>query len=276
MKLWVWSDLHLELQIVDMPPEKPEGVDAIVCAGDLCRAPALADIGRVIVERYGEPLIYVPGNHDFYGGGDRERSIESDRILLQLTQRDSKEWRHPLYVLDDDTVEIDGVRFVGGTLWTDFLKGAQESELPWRLNSGRHMLADFGEIRTRDRKLLTPQRMLEMHQETATYIGRQLAQPFDGKTIVVTHHLPYPAATPAYYKNTDSNFMFASSERPFGYIMNSNNAPALWVCGHTHHPVDVIVGGTRIVCNPLGYQRAPDERENGFDWNLVIDTEALP
>jgi hypothetical protein len=52
-------------------------------------------------------------------------------------------------------------------------------------------------------------------------------------------------------------------------------APALWVCGHTHHVSDVRVGRTRIVCNPYGYLRVPNERNNGFRPDLVIDTEAL-
>jgi hypothetical protein len=70
--------------------------------------------------------------------------------------------------------------------------------------------------------------------------------------------------------------MFASSERVFGDVFESNEAPALWVSGHTHHPSDVTVGRSRIVCNPLGYQRIQNERENGFRWDLVIDTETLP
>lgn len=69
---------------------------------------------------------------------------------------------------------------------------------------------------------------------------------------------------------------FACSEHVFGDILDSDAAPSLWVCGHTHHPVDVTVGRTRIVCNPHGYMRVRDERENGFRWDLVIDTEDLP
>lgn len=280
MKLWIWSDLHLELQTVYMPlgHQKPDGVDAIVCAGDLCHADRVADTARAFIERYDVPIIFVPGNHEFYRGGvfGKDRNIEGDRLLLQIAQRDSKDWPHRFYVLDDDAVVIGDVRFVGGTLWTDFLLGAHESDLPWRLNSAVTQIADFSQIGMRDGSKLSPQPMLNMHRVTATYICRQLAEPSSGKTVVVTHHLPHPAATPAIYRGANANFLFASSERVFGDLFESYDAPALWVCGHTHHPSDVMVGGTRIVCNPMGYRSIPNERENGFCWDLVIDTETLP
>lgn len=276
MRLWIWSDLHLELQKIDTPPEKPEGVDVIVCAGDLCRATKLADTARDIIERYDVPMVFVPGNHEFYRGNEIHRSLEADTIILQLVQRESEDWAHRLHVLDNDTVDSGDVRFVGGTLWTDFLLGAQDSDLPWRLNSGRSLLADFGEIPMRNGRFITSQAMLAMHRETAGFLRHELTKPFDGKTVVVTHHLPHPAATPAFYRDAYANFMFACSERPFGDVFESNEAPALWVCGHTHHPSDVVVGRTRIVCNPRGYQSIPNEKANGFRWDLVIDTEALP
>ncbi len=276
MKLWIWSDLHLELQKIDMPSKKPEGVDAIVCAGDLCRATRVAKTAREIIERYDVPMMFVPGNHEFYRGNEVHRSLEGDTLILQLVQRESEDWRHPLYVLDNDTIEIGDVRFVGGTLWTDFLLGAQESDLPWRLNSAVTQIADFSQIRMRDGSKLSPQYMLAMHRETAGFLRHELAKPFDGKTVVVTHHLPHPAATPEIYQGANANFLFACSERPFGDVFESDASPALWVCGHTHHPSDVVVGRTRIVCNPLGYQRIQNERENGFRWDLVIDTESLP
>lgn len=276
MRLWIWSDLHLELQKIDMPSKKPEGVDIIVCAGDLCRATRIADTAREIIERYDVPMIFVPGNHEFYRGNDPYRSIEGDRILLQLVERESENWRHAFFVLDDDFVDFDGVRFVGGTLWTDLLLGALEDDLPWRLNSAVSQIADFSQIRKKDGSKLTPSDTIDMHRETAAYIRRQLAVPFSGQTVVVTHHLPHPEATPEIYRGANANFLFACSERVFGDLFESDAAPVLWVCGHTHHPSEVVVGRTRIVCNPMGYRSIPNERENGFRWDLVIDTEALP
>lgn len=275
MKLWIWSDLHHEMQKTSLPSGKPKGVDAIVCAGDLCRAPDLSRLAREIVDRYQVPLIFVPGNHEFYSRSSN-RSKPHDHALMQQAQKESYSWSHRLYVLDDNEVELGGVRFVGGTLWTDFLLGGDLTDLPWRLNSARWLLSDFAEIRMQDRQLLTPQAMLDFNRVTHEFIERQLAIPFDGKTVVVTHHVPHPAATPAIYKSDDANFLFTNSHRAFGDILDSDRAPALWVCGHTHHPVDVTVGNTRVVCNPHGYNVAPDERENGFRWDLVIDMQELP
>lgn len=106
----------------------------------------------------------------------------------------------------------------------------------------------------------------------------QLATPFDGRKIVVTHHLPYPDCTPEFYRggrHSDANHLFANSAELFGDLFVSDAAPELWNCGHTHHPSDITVGRTRIVFNPRGYMRVRNERENGFRWNLVINTEDL-
>ncbi|WP_353645077.1 hypothetical protein [Mesorhizobium sp. WSM2239] len=122
--------------------------------------------------------------------------------------------------------------------------------------------------------------MLGFNILTYGFIERQLSfLGFDGKTVVVTHHLPHPDCTPAIYRDSrhsDANHLFANSEVLFGDILHSDAAPSLWVCGHTHHPVDVMVGRTRIICNPRGYLKRPDERDNGFRWDLVINTEDLP
>src|SRR5919106_314252 len=66
MKLWIWSDLHLEMQDIPLPERAPDGVDVIVCAGDLCYAPHLGRRAFDIVHRYDLPLVFVPGNHEFY------------------------------------------------------------------------------------------------------------------------------------------------------------------------------------------------------------------
>lgn len=278
MKLWIWSDLHLETQDVELPGRAPPGVDVIVCAGDLCHADDLRHIARWIVESLRLPVVFVPGNHEFYRGvdGSHLRSVSVDRRLMAEAAEQSKGWSHRLHVLDDGVAEFGGVRFVGGTLWTDFALGAVgDGDLAWRMNAARSMMPDFGQIRLRGNEMLSPQAMLDMHRETRAFISHEAIRPFAGETVVVTHHLPHPACTPDIYLGSESNYLFASSEEAFGVLMEGPNAPGLWVCGHTHHPVDVRTGGTRVVCNPAGYRAARDERENGFRWDLVVDTDSL-
>lgn len=276
MKLWIWSDLHLEMQNIAFPERAPEA-DAIVCAGDLCLANALGDQAQGLIERYGLPMVFVPGNHEFYSPGKFPRTKPSDHLLMKQAAEASRSWRHRLYVLDDDVVEFGGVRFIGGTLWTDFrMDFVHEADLPRRMRSAPSQLADFSRIRLGDGELLTPQVMLGFHHLARGFIERQLAVPFAGKTVVVTHHLPHPDCTPAVYRGWETNHLFACGKEAFDDILHSKTAPALWVCGHTHHASDVSIGRTRIVCNPHGYLRVRSEWNNGFHGDLVIDTEDLP
>ena len=279
MRLWIWSDLHLEMQDVPLPPQAPDGVDAIVCAGDLCRAADLERRAFDIVQRYNLPLIFVPGNHEYYTGWPLRSKPTGHRAMKEAAEA-SKTWRQPLILLDDGVAEIDGVLFIGGTLWTDFRMGLEkEADLRWRMTAASNQLADFTQIRLGSGERMSPQVMLGLNILTVGFIERELSIPFDGKKVVITHHLPHPDCTPEFYRGdrrSDANHLFANSEIPFGDILRSDAAPALWVCGHTHHPVDVRVGRTRIICNPRGYLAFPHERNNGFSWDLVIDMEDLP
>ncbi|MER8911424.1 metallophosphoesterase family protein [Mesorhizobium sp. M0854] len=277
MKLWIWSDLHLEMQnpvYVDRAPE----ADVIVCAGDLCLADTLRDHAQRLIERYELPMIFVPGNHEFYSNRRDwpPRTKPSDHLLMKAVAEASRSWRNRLYVLDDDTIELSGVRFVGGTLWTDFkMDLVNDAGIRRRMQLALTQLPDFSRIRLGDGELLSPQVMLGFHLLTRGVIERQLAIPFEGKTVVITHHLPHPDCTPAAYLGRETNYLFACSKEAFGGILDSAAAPPLWICGHTHYPSDVRVGRTRIVCNPMGYLRVASERDNGFQWDLVIDTENL-
>ena len=163
MKLWIWSDLHLEMQGVALPPMAPHGVDAIVCAGDLSYACDLERHAREIVNRYGVPLIFVPGNHEFYSRYSLLRTKPSDHLVMKEAAKASISWRQRLHVLDDCVIEIDGVRFVGGTLWTDFrMDLADEADLPRRMRSAVAQLADFSRIRLGVGERLTPPRILAL------------------------------------------------------------------------------------------------------------------
>lgn len=67
MKLWILSDLHLEFRSLD-DLDLPDA-DVCVVAGDVLEGglvPSIDWVGEKISRHM--PTIFVPGNHDFYGG----------------------------------------------------------------------------------------------------------------------------------------------------------------------------------------------------------------
>jgi len=99
---------------------KLTGADVVILAGDIARpAEAIA-----WARGFAKPVLCVPGNHDFYGG-----SIPSTvHQLKQLCDRSD------IHGLDNDEAVIGGVRFLGATLWTDFLlfgEGEERALASW-------------------------------------------------------------------------------------------------------------------------------------------------
>ena len=276
MKLWVWSDVHHELQEVDYPSREnaPQCV-LIIIAGDLNAAPDLHLTVQFLIRRYEKPIIYVPGNHEFYQNkwlfNDRERSLERDRQTMKTIEALSLEWPQRFYCLDQDEVIINNIRFVGASLWVDFqMNLSLKSDLGRRMQEARAILNDFRAIRMKNGQLFTPEDMLDLHRADASYIRQRLAEPFDGSTVVLTHHMPHSDCTPHVYANSIGNYLFACGSEAFGDIFHSELAPALWICGHTHQAFDVCVGRSRIICNPYGYMW--EQGLNDFSWNLIVET----
>lgn len=283
MKLWVWSDMHLEFSSSDFRTldniVPPADADIIVCAGDLAWASHYPRLTRHIVEKFDIPLLIVPGNHEYYSQDSFESALH---LMLDVAQRSiDEDWAHPVNVLQRKTLVLGDVRFVGATGWVDFAYGLEglddtefEKEIAHRFHEAPHILNDFKMIWRRLAPFVfSPERMLQLHQEDRNHILSKIEEPFDGNTIVLTHHMPHPDCTPEMYKNNKHNYLFASSEKPFGELFHSDMAPDLWICGHTHEAFDIEVGRTRIVCNPHGYDH--EAYTNGFTWDKVIDTDDL-
>lgn len=117
MKLWVWSDVHQELQDVSYPSrELAPDCDTIMIAGDLNVATELFETAEFIIRRYQKNVIYVPGNHEFYQDkwlmSDRYRSMEGDRQMIKAIEAMSLKWPNRFYCLDEDEVIIDSIRFI--------------------------------------------------------------------------------------------------------------------------------------------------------------------
>lgn len=142
-------------------------------------------------------------------------------------------------------------------------------DLPQRLHEAREVLNDFRAIHMGNSKRFKPDDMLNLHNSNADYIERKLSKPFDGSTVVLTHHMPHPDCTPAAYAGMKANYLFACGEEAFDEILHAEIAPDLWICGHTHHAFDTKIGRTRIVCNPYGYKW--EQGRNGFRWDFVTN-----
>lgn len=275
MRLWIWSDVHLEMQSVRLPESAPAGADILVIPGDLAHADEIAFELESLVGRYELPIVFVPGNHEFYVDPHRsgfDRGVDADRRRMQRINELSQGWAKPVHVLDDSGVAIEGVRFLGSTLWTDFaFDRAAESEgyspdeiTVENMRFARISMQDYYRIPGLDASAV-----LNIHRTSRDYLCRELAHDFAGPTIVVSHHVPHPSGEPPIYRNETGNGYFTNSAGAFGEILEAGRGPDLWIYGHTHHPVDVEIGRTRLLCNPHGYRGREDG--NGFSWNVVAD-----
>lgn len=270
MKLLVVSDLHREFDGFELPPSDAlASADVIILAGDI-------DVGvagiqwaqRVFADK---PVVYVAGNHEFYGG-------RWDKTLVEMREAAADSNVH---FLEDDVVVVNGVRFIGATLWTNFrLFGkalafrAMEEAHEYMNDFRRIKLLDPGHARPgykapppRIRRLF-PLDARSRFKSSFFFIRDALATPFDGPTVVVTHHLPHRESVAEQFRNDLTSAAFASD---LSVLMNRYQ-PALWIHGHTHDGMDYRVGETRVVCNPRGYPNVHQEAENErFVPDLIVE-----
>lgn len=281
MKIKIVSDLHLEFSDITIPNEG--GVDVLILSGDIMVAEDLHDIPspepyapggmkefmskikrvaswREFLKRVSNDfphVIYVAGNHEFYHG-------KWMRTLDVLREECAK---FPnIYFLENDCKKIDDVTFIGGTLWTDMNKGD-----PLTLHAVRDMMNDFRIIRKEFEGYtkLKPVDTVVRHKRMLEYIKTVVAEKHDEKFVVVGHHAPSRMSIHEQYK---SDFLMngAYSSDLSEFILDRPQIK-LWTHGHTHHPFDYVIGETRIVCNPRGYESDGYSEDSGWDITKVVE-----
>jgi len=97
--------------------------------------------------------------------------------------------------------------------------------------------------------LLTPLQVRHRHLQSRAWLQKALDTPFDGVTVVVTHHLPSEKSIGEQYQGDWANASFASR------LDDMMGRSTLWIHGHTHINFDYELHGTRVICNPRGYCR---------------------
>ena len=182
MRLWILSDLHLELTRgwdLPGPSERPD-FDVLVIAGDLTTR--MERGVRWILDRVTSKVLYIPGNHEFYGT-DLDITVEKARALAAGTN---------LHVMQNDSVRIGDVVFIGATFWTDFdLFGDPE----YAMQVAAETMNDYRKIRLgRYQYRLRPSHTLRRHQESRDFFIRELRRPKTGPRVLVTHMGLHPTA----------------------------------------------------------------------------------
>jgi Icc-related predicted phosphoesterase len=246
VKLHILSDLHLEVADFDPPVTD---ADVVVLAGDIAKGVDGIDWA---LERFRVPVVYVPGNHEYY---------HHDLALLASMRERARGTR--VHLLDRQSVVLGGVTFLGATLWTDFeLFGDANTAF----DHAREKLPDFRVIRE-DGGPLSPERASALHRRDRAWLAGALASGA-AETVVVTHHAPHRGSLAERFATSPLSPAFVSD---LDALMG--RAP-LWIHGHTHTSFDYVAHSTRVVCNPRGYaeRSRPDDPENAdFEGGLVVD-----
>lgn len=235
MRAWVMSDLHVDAAPYELP-ETPPTVDVIMVAGDVADGHQRSArwLGEQVVPR-GLPVIYVTGNHDYYG-----HDLGDD--CASLYRQAGVELLHP----GCPVIEIAGTRIIGCTLWTNYtIAGDVDAARAW----ARQMMPDLNNIDLGLRRVGTRD-LLHLHrQQVGLLAGLLTEHEIQPPTIVVTHHAPHPRSLRSPLCIDDSDASFASD---LSHLIEITE-PAVWIHGHVHNSSDYYVEATRVVCNPRGY-----------------------
>jgi len=278
-RIAVMSDLHIEFDRAGaerhhLPhdPPRPDGdprfgpslqalrgeADAVILAGDIDIAAAAAYAGEVAAALE-LPVILVAGNHEFYDG-----EVAAVRAALRRRAADLEH----VHFLDETVVTLDltgtAVRFLGTTLWSDFaLFGAERRQAD--MAAAARMISDFHLISHAGGRRFLPEDAAAQHQRSLAWLRRELARPFAGTTVVVTHHAPSFRSVPARYANDPTSTAFASWLED----LVAGSGAALWVHGHMHESFRYRISETEVLCNPRGYM--PADTNPDFRVDLVVE-----
>jgi Icc-related predicted phosphoesterase len=253
MRLQLLSDLHFEFHPDHgrsfVESLDPSGVDVLVVAGDLAVGDGLIQALNLLCARYRNSRVaYVLGNHESYGSNpietiERVKAAEvANPNLIWLDCSDVTFLHYPSQEKSSKVVR----RTLGATLWFP----RDDSNL-----QAKACLTDFSAIEDFEPWVY------QQNRRAVGYLQKEL-QPGD---IVVTHHLPSPQCIAPQHVGSPLNPYFVCDMTDL--IMQRK--PSMWMFGHTHSSVDIQIGETRMLCNPLGYLGSESNSE--FDSHLIVE-----
>lgn len=276
MNIQLLSDLHLESH-PHFSAQPLAGADVLVLAGDIGSYQHNTDLTRLGVPDFGlarfsprpvheggaawpTPVIFVPGNHEYDG-------LEFDEAHQRLRQA-CERWG--LIWLEQESVFLQGVRFVGCTLWSDFDALSSAAGTPANAAAAPGALAE--QLKARDKAFraanfylrknhslqggapMLAEQVREQALKSQRWLRQALATGFDGPTVAVTHFAPSLLSADPRYGLTPGTAGFCNA------LDDLLPAAQLWLHGHLHCPQDYVSRGCRVVANPLGYARKGEQK----------------
>ena len=274
------SDLHLESNPHFKPVPLP-GADLLVLAGDIGSYQSGSLLGSLGIADFGlarfsplstdqggadwpTPVLFLPGNHEYDG-------LDFDEAGARMREACA---RLGLIWLERESVVLQGIRFVGCTLWSDFdalttsqAQAGADITLTEQLKAREKAFRAANFYLKKNHALRHGQPMLaeQVRAESLTsqaWLRQALAQPFDGPTVVVTHFAPSLLSADPRYGIVPGTAGFCNA------LDDLLPRATLWLHGHLHCPNDYVRHGCRVVANPLGYARKGEQV--AFDESLCI------
>ena len=243
MKVQAISDIHIEFSDRHYHLPKTDA-DVIVLAGDIAVGFSDSyDFVKYTQHQQDKPVIFVPGNHEFYGGNIIDITKQWEDV--------NEEGIH--YLGEGHHSVIDDTLFVGATFWTDF---GEDNDVAWYANS---RMNDFRIIKG----AFDAFESIEYHNRQKAWV-KTIRKDFKSeKNVLVTHHaLSFQSVAPLYAGDM-LNFAFASHNEELVRQFD------LHIHGHMHNSCDYKIGDARVVCNPRGYY--PHDLNQKYDPKMVIE-----
>lgn len=260
-KVTLMSDVHLEFGMLNMQ----KGGEDLILAGDICVVKHLLDINyqhKAAVynnffdrcNRLFDRVIYVPGNHEYYG-------YEIDQAEEALRGYFKHNHYHNIHVLQNGVLEAGETVYAGTTLWTDMDKRS-----PHTIFACQRGVSDFDETFYKGRHFRAED-VPDLHEYAHGFIRRVCHDYQDKEIVVVTHMGPTLKSVHPMYAGNLLNGFYASD---LSETILDNPNIRYWVHGHTHHDFDYMVGDCRVMCNPRGYVRY-EPRANNYNMEFQFE-----
>lgn len=260
LKIQLLSDLHLEFQKKNKFIPNFLGEDVLVLAGDI-NLGLIDDDEWFVSLLETRDVIYIFGNHELYKQDLQTLYAKLPAWTARINAlAKAKGFKHTLYSLENETVTIQDVKFIGATLWTDF-----DNANPDVMNMAAQTMNDYRHIRYNG-NVVTADDFLKEHNKSRKFIESELDKTDGLKKVVISHHLPsYGSVHPNYRVDNPSNYrlqqMYLMNYLFYSELDSLIVKSDLWVHGHTHSSMDYVVGNTRVVCNPYGYDNYEENKE---------------